>query len=117
MNQPVFPYTRMRTRKVGGGNARKNSLGTPARFLGREQKSVRANQIAAFAGLNSSQSVVTFLGSPVELSRQYCHLRLQRAAKGFVERHDVCVGMPTGGRLLVTVLLPAFSFLFKKRYP
>ena len=33
MNQPVFPYTRMRTRKVGGGNARKNSLGTPARFL------------------------------------------------------------------------------------
>ena len=23
VNQPVFPYTRMRTRKVGGGNARK----------------------------------------------------------------------------------------------
>ena len=22
VNQPVFPYTRMRTRKVGGGNAR-----------------------------------------------------------------------------------------------
>ena len=34
VNQPVFPYTRMRTWKVGGGNARKNSLGTPARFLG-----------------------------------------------------------------------------------
>ena len=34
VNQPVFLYTRMHTRKVGGGNARKNSLGTPARFLG-----------------------------------------------------------------------------------
>ena len=34
VNQPVFPYAHMCTRKVGGRNARKNSLGTPARFLG-----------------------------------------------------------------------------------
>ena len=44
-------------------------------------------------------------------------VNIQRAAKGFVERYDVCVGLPTGGRLLVTVLLPASSFLLKNTVP
>ena len=34
MNQPVFLYTCIPTQKVGRGHAWKNSLGTPARFLG-----------------------------------------------------------------------------------
>ena len=34
-------------------------------------------------------------------NRPYSRLRVRRAAKGLVERHDVFVGLPTGGRLLV----------------
>ena len=51
-----------------------------------------------------------------KLNRQYCHLCLRQAMKGFVERHDVFVGLPTGSLLLVTVLLPTSSFLYRDCY-
>ena len=49
VNQTVFSTCVCAFRLVGGGNAGKYSLGTPAQFPSHWQKSVRANQIAASA--------------------------------------------------------------------
>ena len=109
----LVPYTRMRTRKVGGGNARSGDSRHGTRTLteicqSQSDCSIRGIE---FLSVDSYILGVTLTSRPTRrLSRRYC---LQQATKGFVERHDVCVGLPTGGWLLVTVLLPASSFLFK----
>ena len=63
--------------------------------------SVRANQVAAFAGLYGHNQYTN--------EKAKYTTKSSASSETVLERHDVFVGLPTGGRLLVTVLLPASS--------
>ena len=90
---------------MGGGNARKNSFGTLTEIC--QSQSDCSIRGIDFPAVNSYILGVTTSRPPRKLYTTVKALRLQRAAKGFVERHDVFMGLPTGDLLLVTVLLPA----------